>query len=85
MLSAESVPYTVGKQIAPAFQISIVHLLQTKSREARAEPKGPENSGIQQITISVYRLRNLVEVQLYGTYSCTGIYIQLYCTVSYTE
>ena len=65
MLSVQSVPYTVGKQIAPAFQIGASRFLQTKSREARPGDQEAENSGIRQIAISVYRLRNSVEVQLY--------------------
>ena len=65
MLSVESVPYTVGKLIAPAFQIGASRFLQTKSREARPGDLEAENSGIRQIAISVYRLRNSVEVQLY--------------------
>eukprot|EP01043_Picozoa_sp_COSAG02_P055560 COSAG02_NODE_6458_length_3558_cov_2.844753_6_plen_74_part_00 len=49
MSSVESVPYTVGKQIAPASQISIVHLLQTKSREARSwRPRGQRSLRIQE-------------------------------------
>ena len=54
MLSVESVPYTVGKQIVPAFQIGAPRFLQTKSREARLGDQEAENSAIRQIAISVY-------------------------------
>ena len=85
MLSAESVPYTVEKQIAPAFQISIVHLLQTKSREAHHRGRGVwefKNSADRNFCVSTAEFSRSTAVR---TYSYTGIYSQLYYTVSYAE
>ena len=85
MLSVESVPYTVGKLIAPAFQIGASRFLQTKSRRSvhqsanNAQQCSPYTEMFSsRVVPDRFRIRyGIIQLNVYTgitvcTYSCTS-------------
>ena len=84
MESVEHVPYTVGKLIAPAFQIGASRFLQTKSRGSVHQSANSSTTGdphtemfSSSVVLDLFRIRyGIIQLNVYtGITVCT---VQLY-------